>query len=266
MYKVNLTDIHNLILNLENNVNILNSKNCSLCINNIKPNIDQTNILYKNIINAFENINPKRLKRGLLNIVGSAQKWLFGTLDNDDLELINDKFNKLRNNQQRIVNEVNLRTSILSHMMNKTEQTIKTINSDLEKIETSLTNIHDRFLITVLNEYILTNAQILLNYLENLENAISFAQLNVVHHSILKNADLEIILEKLNLLYNQKQLAKFGYLQSHRDFYGVQLIRNTNELIFNIKIPILSQETYNLYRLYPIPIQNLTLFLKNPYY
>lgn len=129
---------------------------------------------------------------------------------------------------------------------------------------TPLTNIHDRFLITVLNEYILTNAQILLNYLENLENAISFAQLNVVHHSILKNADLEIILEKLNLLYNQKQLAKFGYLQSHRDFYGVQLIRNTNELIFNIKIPILSQETYNLYRLYPIPIQNLTFIPEKP--
>lgn len=39
--------------------------------------------------------NHTLTKRGLLNIVGSISKSLFGTLDNDDLDLINANIDKL---------------------------------------------------------------------------------------------------------------------------------------------------------------------------
>lgn len=49
----------------------------------------------------------KRTKRGLINIVGTAQKWLFGTMDNNDREEIEEHLRTTDINTQNTVQEVN---------------------------------------------------------------------------------------------------------------------------------------------------------------
>lgn len=70
--------------------------------------------MFSNIQEKLDNFdNSKRTKRGLINLVGTIGKQLFGLADDDDLRTINNHFNALSSNQKFIVNELNLHSSIL---------------------------------------------------------------------------------------------------------------------------------------------------------
>lgn len=46
--------------------------------------------------------NKNRLKRGLFNVVGTASKWLFGTLDADDEITINAQLKTMTKNSEKV--------------------------------------------------------------------------------------------------------------------------------------------------------------------
>lgn len=62
--------------------NQLNDTNLLISIMQAKQLISMTKIK----INNLKPKNNPRTKRGLINIVGTASKWLFATLDDDDRE------------------------------------------------------------------------------------------------------------------------------------------------------------------------------------
>ncbi|CAK9821244.1 hypothetical protein ANTRET_LOCUS10, partial [Anthophora retusa] len=79
-----------------------------------------------NLVTHLKLTTHIRTKRGLLNIIGSASKALFGTLDNVDLDLINQNIDKLfdANNKMKVV------------ISNRTALIIKIIDSEnIDKIE-----------------------------------------------------------------------------------------------------------------------------------
>ena len=55
-----------------------------------------------------------RIKRGILNIIGSASKALFGTLDENDLQTIDANIDKLLNNQNKLSHIVQNQTAIFN--------------------------------------------------------------------------------------------------------------------------------------------------------
>lgn len=80
-------------------------------INSISANIKNLDIQNKDLLltelqgltNKVQTIIPRdqRFKRGLINIVGSASKWLFGTMDEEDRQKIEEKLNILELNNFR---------------------------------------------------------------------------------------------------------------------------------------------------------------------
>ena len=52
----------------------------------------------------YKNLMHLRVKRELFNFVGSISKTLFGTLDNSDLDLINQNMDKLFDTNNKITN------------------------------------------------------------------------------------------------------------------------------------------------------------------
>jgi hypothetical protein len=88
-----------------------------------------------------------RLKRGLLNIIGSVSKCLFGTLGNDDADLINANIDQLFQEGSKLQTIVGNQTALIQ----------KIVNSDslkqIEKVHQSL----NEFQRNVSREEILTN-------------------------------------------------------------------------------------------------------------
>ena len=61
-----------------------------------------------------------RSKRGLLNVIGSASKTLFGTLDEEDLELINKNIDTLFDSSNKIKMILSNQTALIRHVLGDT--------------------------------------------------------------------------------------------------------------------------------------------------
>lgn len=59
----------------------------------------------------------KRNKRGLLNIIGSVSKSLFGTLNENDLTLVNQNIDKLFDSQNKLTHIVQNQTAMIKSLL-----------------------------------------------------------------------------------------------------------------------------------------------------
>lgn len=85
--------------------------------------LNQVSYLIIEASTKLSNIQPhNRSKRELLNIVGKASKWLFGTLDSEDAEKYDKAILTLRHNENSYRKE-------LSMQMSLTKQLIESYNS-----------------------------------------------------------------------------------------------------------------------------------------
>jgi len=98
----------------------------------------------------LNNIKPhSRAKRGLINVVGKASKWLFSTLDADDGERYEQAINELKLSQNSYKKELNLQISLTKDLINNYNSTI----SILSKNQNSL-KVHVQILAKNLNKTI----------------------------------------------------------------------------------------------------------------
>lgn len=59
----------------------------------------------------------KRSKRGFLNIIGSVSKSLFGTLNENDLTLVNQNIDKLFDSQNKLTHIVQNQTAMIKSLL-----------------------------------------------------------------------------------------------------------------------------------------------------
>lgn len=78
---------------LENNFNLYNR--------------NDREMLYEKIKNIKAEINTQRKRRGILNIVGTTQKWLFGKMHNEDQNNILQHLEVIEKNYHNIIGAVN---------------------------------------------------------------------------------------------------------------------------------------------------------------
>lgn len=90
------------------------------------------------IKNKIKTLLPFRHKRGLLNLGGTINKWLFGTMDNDDRVDIENHLNVIDQNNHNLIKGLNQQIKI-NENFNKTFIQIKNI------IEADRTKILSRF-------------------------------------------------------------------------------------------------------------------------
>ena len=67
-------------------------------------------------IQRLKTILCKQIRRGLINAIGSISKTLFGTLDNDDLDLINKNIDELFDDQNRISSIIQNQTAMIKQI------------------------------------------------------------------------------------------------------------------------------------------------------
>lgn len=222
----------------------------------------------------FENIRPvgnSRQKRGLVNIVGKAYKWAFGTLDSEDAERYDNAIATLETNQENIHNDLENYLTITKQFMNETVDTLEKIISNqndlYRRVQTIEQNLNKFTLFIKIQNFLdimIIDCMSLINTLDNIQNAILFAQLGSVHNSLLPINELKNLINQMEELYPYG-LYNFKNIQSYYELIKAE-IYYTNQLIcFIFHFPVLRESIYNYYHLYPIPIHNQTIIPLKPY-
>jgi len=144
---VNIIQNYNILLHIIDPTEI--EKIVSILETNImltKP--DENREFLQNELNKvrtkLQTILPHRQKRGLINIAGTAMKWLYGTMDDNDRQEI-EHLKVIDENNHAIINSLNKNILINDHF-NKTFETLKKIiESDRSNKEGTPTRTHRFF-------------------------------------------------------------------------------------------------------------------------
>ena len=215
---------------------------------------------------------PKRSKRGLLNVVGKVDKWLFGTLDSDDETRYNNYFESLTKNQEILNNNLYKEQSILSTVTQEYTKNLQKLNTNqiiiaekINSIKHTQLDLSNALYMSLILDNIMLQLNTLNSIISNIENAISFAHVNKMHNSILNPNQLLTLIEQIKTIYGPNRIPKFKELINFYNYLSVQVIIKNNSILFSIHTPIVFPYYYTLYKLYPIPVANKTILLSNPY-
>lgn len=214
-----------------------------------------------------------RAKRGLINPLGSLVKFISGNLDQEDAKEIHDSISQLETNQNKIVRKINKQLSITSKLMENINETMTTVTSNQKSIANRVENLRETLNQTTFNyvhfleiheilNQIKLNLDSLLNFLSETENAISFAHLKTLHHSIITPNDLKEIVKDLQKTHSYSQL-----LFSNEEYLKYYSVVETNvylinkKIIFSLDFPLVHPDIFNYYHLYSVPNQNQSIII-----
>lgn len=146
----------------------------------------------------------QRVKRGLINGLGSIFKSITGNLDANDGERYEKLIRELQENQVKLASNIKNQNSLSIDLINNFNKTIQQISHNEKLLEMKINQISDRilykettFFIKDIMNQIITMYEIINSILQDIENSISFLKLQIMHPSIIKTKDLFNELKKL---------------------------------------------------------------------
>lgn len=229
----------------------------------------------------FNSLSPTgRVKRGLIDGLGTIIKSISGNLDANDAAHYDQAIFDLQNNQKEIVQKLNKEISLTTEIIENFNKTITLIKNNQKVITSGLNRIRSELnkFIFEFNDYLETRnildqlsltLSVILQLLSDIENAITFARLGTLHNSIVKIDELESILQTILKYYSSDQLI-FSHISNntHRyyDLLEIEAYYSGTKIVFVIHFPIVYPEIFSYYHLYSIPTQKLTTIVpKNTY-
>lgn len=152
----------------------------------------------------------QRVKRGLINGLGSIFKSITGNLDATDDERYENLIRELQQNQIKLASNIKNQNSLSIDLIDKFNKTIQQISHNEKLLEMRINQVSDRmlhkettlFIKDIMNQ-IITMYEMINSILQDIENSISFLKLQIMHPSIIKTKDLFNELKRL-----RKQIKK----------------------------------------------------------
>lgn len=211
--------------------------------------------------------HPQRTRRGLINGLGSIFKAVSGNLDASDGERYDNLITQLQKNQDKLSTSIVTQNSICFDIINKFNKTIMEINHNEKVLDSKIDQLsliinHSEYdrnitfikdtLIQMINLY-----EVIQSVLQDVENAITFAKLKVMHPSIITVIDLFRSLKQLTKQVNVNQLPMELTLENTLFFeklIEVECYISNNRVTYLIHIPITYPYQFEYFHLYSIPI------------
>lgn len=248
-------------------------QNMAKLASEVKTHVSLLTQISQTLETKFDEIyhDTKRYKRGIINGIGSIFKAITGNLDAEDGQYYTDCINKLNNHEHQlenlIKNQISVTTSVIKNFnltIQKLQIDEETFNEDIKQIGNTLMSLTDEFqLVNIKLKFLEICEQLMESYLyieDNLNdilNSITFARLKIIHSSIITPAHLIESLQEISqsLLKNNLPLPiKLSSVAKYLDIIELQAFQVDSNLVFVLKIPLIDQQTYTTYRLYPIPV------------
>ncbi|XP_055598793.1 uncharacterized protein LOC129748245 [Uranotaenia lowii] len=216
--------------------------------NNVETNNPLKNILKykaKQLYNNLYQLKPRthhRSKRW--DTIGTIWKWIAGTPDAADLQVINSTMNDLidQNNQQFKVNE-NIDKRI-QHLTNAIKEVM--LQANFNKIM-----VNDIEIITAI-----MNTDILNKMLEDIQDAIMLSKLSITHNRILSIREILAIRELI-----QDQGVNLNLPDEALQFVTPKFVTSSKMLLYLMHVPLLENSTTSdIMRIFPLVTNNRILY------
>jgi hypothetical protein len=238
VHSINLTTIQDELDNLLATIKITKTD----FANSIQEQVSlaRTKILEAHINYAkykFEHVflnNHKRIKRGLINGLGTAISWLTGNMDAKDKEKYDQIINKLEKNEYRLEHNVENSLAVNEKMIEDFNKEMSLINQNNFRIAKILNNSVAKN-IEWNQKYIIWQSTIALltNRINDIDDSIEFCKLNIIHNSIINSHELKEISDKeVKLISNSPEILwqtgkiKCSLTATHL-YYFLELPRET---------------------------------------
>ncbi|XP_045540618.1 uncharacterized protein LOC123722550 [Papilio machaon] len=225
----------------------------------------------------YSQLVPQRLKRGLVDPLGSLIKIITGNLDHEDALKYDKLTTELNKNQIVISNRLTLITKIIDGLINNTDlvnTNIRQLEERLKIFETELRTqknwIFGTYLMGLLNLFI-NNYRTIFIKLSEIETALALSKLSVLHQSIVNSTELLGHLQAISLYGNLLYTPTEMNLVKIEETIIVKSYIKKNQITFILEIPLIHNVTYNYYKIYSLPIYNekinltITIFPNYPF-
>lgn len=231
--------IHEIDLeSIERNLETL--QDISETYNNTSHLKDTLNQKIKIANGKLKSLQFRRTKRALVNILGSAIKYVAGNPDSQDLETIEKSLSILENKSNQIIENQNEQIKINTILQKRTNN----ILVNLKKLDSLLTNQTNKNLADLDTVNLIFNCDNIIKIVEDIEEQIAFARLNLVNKNILS-------VEEKNYIFNQlkKQGLEINFVDEILKHTSSSISFGSKGIILLVKIPKLEEEPYDLVRL-----------------
>lgn len=234
----------------------------------------------KVVIEKLQQVAPSiRIKRGILNPLGSLIKVITGNLDNDDAIRYDKMINEVKLNQNNYNKKLTLITEIAQNLANSTiklDKNIIQIDTILRKLNNNITEVlkmeyNNHIEIQIINAYhlLIHNFQSIRIKLNEIETSLALSRLGILHQSVIESDNLMKLLEKINKVEKLVFPPTLENLAKIEQTVTLKVFLKGNQITFLLEIPLVERNTYIYYKLLPLPVlsQNRTVIIipKYPY-
>nr|CAI5820040.1 unnamed protein product [Callosobruchus analis] len=215
-----------------------------------------------------------RIKRGLVNGLGSIFEAITGNLDARDGERFESLISELQNNQNKISEAINSQSTLSVELIDNFNKTISQVTHNQLVLENKIKKLSSYLIETQAyerNSILLRDTiteiiylyQVIISILHDVKNSISFAKLGIMHPSIIK---LSYLMKALNSIA-PKSLAGKLPIEVTLDNISIfeKLIKIScytvhRKVVYILHVPIVYPSQFDYYHLYAIPIFHKSQF------
>ena len=262
-FNINITALRETYANIRTSYAILSHRHQLQNSNLLK----QTEILIMEISQNLQQIIPTngRFKRGLLNGIGTAIKYVFGNPDANDLEKINKYLEEYEKQRYEDIITINKTITILNTIGNNMNMNTDVINKNLLNISKTLNGHREEFNIFEAVVTLIIQEQHFLDLINKIRRSFIFSE-QIFNLEVLTYDQLQEIKIHLLKIYSQKELI-FHY-HNLLDFRFTQgsIVCINDSIIYTLKIPILNPIDFSLFqKLATINNNNQTEIITTPW-
>lgn len=193
------------------------------------------------ILNTLKPSNVNKMKRSI-DILGTAWKYLAGSPDHEDLNIITNNLNNLNenNNNQIVINQLfEKRINNITNIVNKMLNTIRKDDNVLTEI---LINLQNR-------------VRLIKEELINIRYAVQWAKHNIINSVMLSKEEIELSISKL-----REDEVPFKSAEEALELSKVNVFSQDMKILYMVKIPLTLKETFRRIIIRPVKrINNIVI-------
>lgn len=253
---INLPDLQDKIVLVRQQLNDIMPELNNKTLRLYEPHMDYLKYKIENIFDQLQTFKTSRVKRGLVDGLGSVIKSITGNLDYTDAQRYDSALKLVKDNESKLATELNNHisyskdwtiqyTKIIDNMLDSQNK----IEALLEKIrETEITKDYDLTKYAHLAQVFLIlgdNVDSISQELQKLQDALALIKLSSLHHSILSINSIKDMLNRLELLYGKNRIINLD-VREYYDVIKIGSYYSENNIVIVYRFPIVLENIYEM--------------------
>ncbi|XP_045507668.1 uncharacterized protein LOC123703635 [Colias croceus] len=256
---INLKDIRDSITIVKDQLNSLTPNLHDKLFSLYNSHIEHLHYKIIKLSNQLETFEPNRIKRGLIDGLGSVIKSISGNLDYTDAIKYDTAIKLLQNNENKLVTEMNNHISLSKDWIEQQSDILNNLIKNQEKIEIAINDLKANNLNVTLYIDLIQRVAILSDNIDDiseelhrLENLLGFIRAKSTHHLMFNSNSLKEMLNKLHKFYGKEQIPQVNY-REYFDLVKLGYYYSNRNIVIVFMFPVVLPATFELFKLSIVP-------------